>query len=306
MLNFKNIDFKLKQTINKYYFLYGEGSCQHSFAANFCLRHKYDDVFCEKDGVLYIGRNGLSDDKYIVYLFPMCDRNNKILIKNAINELINDAEQFGKKVKFITITKRCKDILAELFSNEFEVIDCRENYEYIFKTEKIANLSGSAFQSKRNLIHKLEKEYEGGIVSKRIDNDDIEKIKYFYENWVDEKEHGVIELFENEKKEFSIAIDNYEKLELEGIVIYINGEIAGFNFGSIINDTTYDGMIQKGNVSFNGIYELLNRETAKLILNKCEYMNFEEDLGIEGLRSAKMHYQPDVLLEKYIAKEANY
>lgn len=302
-MKFDNICLKLKQVVDRYYFLYGERSCQHSFANNYCLKNKYDDMYCDEDQVLHIYRAGISDDKYRRYLFPMCDRQDKKRIKEAVDRIILDAHSYGKKVEFKTITKECKNILVELFEDKFEVVDSREYYEYIFETERIAALQGKHFQAKRNIIHKLEKEYENKILVKLITREDVDTIKQLYKKWISNNELEDEKLFENEKKEFQLAIDNFESLNIIGIMIFIDGNLVGFNFGTRINDDTYDGMIQKGDSHYNGIYELLNRESAKLWINEFKFLNFEEDLGVEGLRQAKMLYKPDILLEKYIATE---
>ena len=303
MLDFRDISFDFKPIIDKYYNLYGEGSCQHSFAASFCLQSKYKDKFFEKDDVLYINREGLSDNEYKAYLFPMCDRGNTDLIKKAIDNIFEDAHSKGKKVCFNTVTKLCKDKLVTLYADKFMIIDCRDYYEYVFTTSKIANLSGSFFQSKRNKINKLEKEHCENIVVDSLNKQDKMALEQFYIEWLNEHGNNNERVFETEMKEFRLAIENFEELNLIGIKIIIDGELAGFNFGSRISANTYDGMVQKGDVKYDGIYELLNRETARLWTDKFEYLNFEEDLGIEGLRKAKLLYQPDILLEKYILKE---
>lgn len=303
MLEFRDVSLDLKPIVDKYYNLYGEGSCQHSFAASFCLQSKYRDRFCEKDNVLYVNRDGLSNDEYKVFLFPMCDRNDKELIKTSIDNIVENAHVEDKKIVFNTITKECKEILVSMYGDIFSITDCRDYYEYIFETSKIANLSGSIFQSKRNKINKLEKEYENKLVVSSITVQDSSLLENFYSEWCKDHTTEDSAVFENEMKAFRLAIDNFDELKLIGIKIMIAGELAGFNFGSQINTNTYDGMVQKGNLKYDGIYEMLNRESAKMWIDKFKYMNFEEDLGIEGLRKAKLLYQPDILLEKYIAVE---
>lgn len=304
MLHFQDITLNLKPIIDKYYYLYGEKSCQHSFASSFCLHSKYSDKFCEQEDVLYVNREGLSDNEYKAYLFPMCNRNDNSLVTDAIDNIIEDAHSEGKKVVFNTITKVSKELLFSLYGKKFIISDCRDCYEYIFETSNIANLRGRAFQSKRNKINKLEKEYDGKIFVDSLTKQDGELLERFYINWLEQHKAMGEVIFENEMREFKLAIENFDELKLIGIKIFIGNELAGFNFGSQINDNTYDGMIQKGNIKYDGIYDLLNRESAKMWINRFSYLNFEEDLGIEGLRKAKLLYQPSILLEKYIAKEA--
>ncbi len=303
MLDFKDISIDMKPIVDRYGFKYGKGSCQHSFASSFCLQNKYHDKFVEKNDFLYTFRSGISDEKERVYLFPLGNLENENGIKKAIIEILDDAHKNNSKVLFKTINETEKDVLYKYFSDKFNIEDTRDYYEYIYNTSDLAKLAGTTFQQKRNAINKLIKTYGESLVIKKIEDDDIDKIKKFYYKWIEKVDDYHRSYIKTEVTEFDLAIENYKILELLGIVIYVDNEVIGFNFGSKVSDDTYDGMIQKGNISYRGIYELLNNRTAKEFASEIQYMNFEEDLGVEGLRKAKLIYNPIFLMKKYIAME---
>ena len=50
-----------------------------------------------------------------------------------------------------------------------------------------------------------------------------------------------------------------------------------------------------------GGFSVINKFFAEHLMKEygAEWINREEDIGIEGLRRAKMAYRPDMMLEKY-------
>ena len=244
MLDFNEISFELKPIIDKYYLKYGEASCQHSFASSFCLQGKYNDYFCEKDNYLYIVRLGVSDEHKRVYLFPMGDKNDIQGVKNAVDNILDDAREHNKKVCFEDITESSMNILKEYYADRFTIDDNRDMYEYIYDINKVNTLQGSDYQSKRNLINKLVREYGDSMLVEDVSRDNLSAIDKYYKEWLAKHDSAI--LLGNEVKEFQLVIDNYDKLNMVGIVISVKDKIIGFNVGARISEDTYDGMIQKG------------------------------------------------------------
>lgn len=304
ILNFEKISLNLKPIIDKYYTKYGEGSCQHSFVTNFCLKDKYDDMYCEHDSFLYVLRNGLNDDSNRVYLFPMGDKEDEGKIKSAIDNILCDAKNYGKKVIFNSITESSKDVLLKLCDGKFEVEDSNDLYEYVYNVEDLAYLSGPKYYNKRNEVKSFFRKYEGRISIKKIEESDVSSIKDVYKMWMDvseERNNNTQLKFEN--AELNIAFDYYNELGIIGLAVYIDNHMIGFIIGAKLNDEYVDAMIEKGDINYKGVYRVLNSEFPKMCVDKYKYINLEEDLGIEGLRNMKLLYHPSHLIKKYVARE---
>ena len=78
------------------------------------------------------------------------------------------------------------------------------------------------------------------------------------------------------------------RTEPAGRHIKVDGKIAAFTFGAPINQETFDVCVEKANTEIEGAYAVINQEFASRIPEQYVYVNREEDLGIEGLRKAKL------------------
>ena len=105
----------------------------------------------------------------------------------------------------------------------------------------------------------------------------------------------------NERRALVYALHNFEVLGLTGGILRVNGKIVAFTFGMPINHETFGVHVEKADTTIDGAYAMINYEFANRIPEQYIYINREEDLGIEGLRKAKLSYQPVTILEKYMA-----
>ena len=103
-----------------------------------------------------------------------------------------------------------------------------------------------------------------------------------------------------------LDLDHFEELELQGILLRINGKVEGYAYGCVLPGGAFDVMVLKGNLSYRYIWRTILRELAQFCLDKAELLNLEEDIGLPGLRENKMSYQPIELMEKFQSQRISY
>ncbi|MBP5674530.1 MAG: DUF2156 domain-containing protein [Victivallales bacterium] len=304
MLAFHPASIPQKYEIEEYLYRYGENSCQHSFVAMYCMESKYHDKVCLDDGYLFTLRQGKCTETERYYLYPLGDTENQDALRNALQKILDDAHENHRKVRFETLTANAAQFLKSLCPNQFTIEPCRDWFEYIYAYNTLANLPGGKLASKRYDIKTFFRDFEGRTVIRKIQPDDIDDILRFQKIWLTEKQHEDEDVqLDYENLAIQKGLAHYEELGLSGIVVFIDGALCGYAYGAPLSDTAYDVIIEKGDRSYKDIYKILNRELVRLCCDGYLYINREEDAGVDGLRKAKLSYQPDILMEKYIAVE---
>lgn len=183
-----------------------------------------------------------------------------------------------------------------------EKIICIEedhNHDYIYYVDDLIYFKGSKLRGKKNFINRFNKTYAYEVkVLKSFDDVIKSEILELSKNWF--LERNILD-FLNEK-EYK-AIQRFFQINTKNlfiIAIYINNKLAGFTLNEIINSNYAILHFEKAISSFVGIYPKLMQETC-IYLKKLSILkiNYEQDLGIPGLKSAKKSYQPMEFLKKY-------
>ena len=304
MLPFETITLDQKPVLDAYLHRYGEGSCQHSFVSMFCMSEKYGDMVCLKDGFLTVLRANQCTDDQRVYLFPMGDSTNRERLAQAVQDILDDAHAHGATACFRTVTEQAKQFLQEMFPDRFQFEYCRDYAEYLYTYNKLANLPGSEMASKRHDINTFYRDFGDRTVIERIAPAHLDGILAFQKRWLEDYLGGVEDVqLDCENLAIHRGISHFSELGLSGIVVFVDGKLVGYAYGAPLSDTHYDVIIEKGDRRIPDIYRILNRELVRMCCHGFTYINREEDVGVEGLRKAKLSYKPDCFIEKYLVTE---
>jgi len=125
------------------------------------------------------------------------------------------------------------------------------------------------------------------------------EVKSFLKRWCLWKDCDSDPLLESEKKAILFSIAKFFELKLSGLAIKINGNIEAISVFEPMNPDTVVVHYEKGSPYFDGIYKAINKETACLIQDKFKFINREQDMGIPGLRKAKMSYRPNHMIKVF-------
>lgn len=178
-----------------------------------------------------------------------------------------------------------------VFVSHFNQTELREFDNYIYSTESLALLNGREYQSKRNLINQFEK--NNHWTSEAISAGNIPDCLEIIDTIYNQDELNTDFYLGHELKALDFVLHHFLQLEEEGVLIRAEGKPVAFSIYEKLNVSTYVVHFEKAIKDYKGLYQLINRETAKKILDKgFMRMNREEDLGIEGLRKSKLSYHP--------------
>jgi hypothetical protein len=72
--------------------------------------------------------------------------------------------------------------------------------------------------------------------------------------------------------------------------------MVAFTYGSAVTNDTFDVCVEKADRNVEGAFSVINQQFCAHLPEQFTYVNREEDMGLEGLRKAKLSYHPDILL----------
>lgn len=301
MIDFRHIEIGDKQEYEKCLSEGRERGCEASFA-NLYMWGRQKIAFLYGQALVFSQFNRKS-----VYPFPIGLGDKKA----ALDAIIADAAERGIPCRITGLDAEAKNELEALYPGRFHFHCDRDSFDYVYDINDLADLKGKKYQKKRNHFNRFCANNQGYEV-KNFSEENIEEVRCFVDAWYKKRaEDNPDADFMMEQIAINKALRDYVVLGLEGLVLYVNGEIAAMTAGSFMTKDTVDVHFEKARADVDGAYAAINCEFARYMREKytdVKFLNREEDMGIEGLRKAKESYYPHHMVEKCWAclKEDGY
>jgi hypothetical protein len=185
---------------------------------------------------------------------------------------------------------------AARYCSELQCVADRNNFDYVYATQDLIELKGRKYDGKRNRIKKFGRNHSYRYL--RLTPDHLHACRLLFEEWFQGKS-AVNAMIGAQNDAIQEALANFEALDLSGGAIEVEGKIAAFSIGEKLAPDTAVIHIEIVSPKYEGLSQLMNREFVKNELFSYAYINREQDLGVPGLRRAKLSYHPHHIVEKY-------
>ncbi len=287
MLKFREIEIKDIDICKRFVYDSGELSCENAFVNLLIWKYKYHNKIAVCDDMFFIKSGEGFAETF------------RIPFGNDMKKAIGLIEEYcgNKKPRFWGTEGPALDRFCEIYGEKYCLKENIDAQDYIYLQSDLAELKGKKYHSKRNHISAFSKRYEWRYEA--INENNIEAVRLCAEKWYSENGDRLDSTMKSERFGVEIMLNSFERLHIKGGAIFVDDSVVAFTLGSAISDEVFDIHIEKALQNYAEGYAVINREFAKNELGGYKYINREDDLGIEGLRRAKLSYKPVMLLKKY-------
>lgn len=243
----------------------------------------------------------LSDDN--PFMFPPLTRTGDYepeSLRRTIMEAKRRFEEKGMDFVMKLVPFHMLDILIKALPGGLCFEADRPNFDYVYDTKDLIELKGRAFHSKKNHLNYFHANYK--YEYSEMTPDDADDAMMFIHEFGERKnlEDPIErELLRFEEMAMRDVFDNLSTVGYLSGIIRIDGKIEAFSVGGRIGTKTVVVHIEKANIEYRGLYQAINNEFCRHMASNVKRINREEDMGIPGLRKAKLSYNPVKFIEKY-------
>ncbi len=214
------------------------------------------------------------------------------------------------KLDAINALERVPESVVKLISNKnnFIIEHQRDEDDYVYNLKNVTGMNGPEYRNYRRKLSTFQKNIQIIPVLKKIAVDDqtnLKKILNLTKKWRNIRE----KTFQESSLEYYAirrALHYGDKLPIDIWGLFDKEDLLGFIITQNIHKYTILHF-EKANTTIPGIGAYLKHQVfLKLYLSGQRYLNYEQDLGIHGLREYKLSLSPDSFMLKYRIRSVDY
>ena len=183
-------------------------------------------------------------------------------------------------------------------------IEPQDEYtDYVYRARDLAELKGSRYAKKRNLVKQFINSHvdDGRVKMAPIKGDDAEECADFIEEWCAERDCDADPNNDLacEKMAMLNTLINIDDLDVRGLLLRIDGKLSGLAVAADLTATMGVLHFEKAFTSIKGLYQYFDQQCAQRLFNGHVYINKESDMSVPGLAKAKKSYHPAMMVESF-------
>ena len=192
------------------------------------------------------------------------------------------------------LTEADRAFLDRTLPGTFTLAEAPGDSEYLYDRQEMIDLPGRRFAKLRNLYRRLEREHDLSIVP--LTGETLPTVAAIAADWKGEstREGGV-----SGDRATALLLDHWTGLGASGVLLTLDGEPWAAAAGFPLGKDDFDCCFQKAKVNIPGVTEYLRAGLARLAPEEIRRFNYEEDLGLEGLRLMKTRLRPCAMITMY-------
>lgn len=280
---------KFKQNYKKVYF-----NSESSLVNAYIWCHYYNSKICINNDTLYTIFNTKSGDteSFMPY-------GKETFSTSSVDKLIQYfKDNYDKNLVINLASEEFLHFLKASTKYKFSYKEVENSFDYLYYTKDLINLSGRKYHPKRNKISKFTQKHQ---FETRVYTDEFkDECIMFCDKVIKSKYNDINNVFYKNEMESVIKIFNtIDLFDLDCLMIYVNEKLIALSVGEKINDNCALIHVEKADYEYRDAYALINNLMLKEFYADLEFVNREEDMGIEGIRVAKRSYHPCKMIKKY-------
>lgn len=283
------------EELKKYFKLRHSGTCENMILDTYLWKNYYNTKYVKwEKGVIWIYSN---KDEIFTWT-PLAKAEDLREGFEFAKKYFND--ELGIKMKMYLVDEEAVNIL-NLSEDEYIIEEDRDYFDYVYDAEKMRNLSGKKYHKKKNHVNSFMKEYEGRYEFRLMCCMEEGYVQEFLDKWREDRQiEDEYNRVDYEIEGIKYILDNCKMLKMRMGGVFIDGNLEAISIGSYngVEKTAYIH-VEKANPGIRGLYPFINREFLRQGFEEAEFVNREDDMGLEGLRKAKLSYHPVKLVKKY-------
>ena len=298
-LEFKEITVEDSPVMLPYYNMRKNNTCDSVFLESFIWKEFYNVRYAiwEEKALLWL----MEYNGKCFSAMPLCKEEDLPDAFQAIQQYFN--EELGYPL-VINLADEYAVKYLDLPEDQYFIKEQEDSRDYLYLGESLRKLSGKKLHKKKNRLNLFLRQYEGRFEYRTLGCDDKDDMWKFLDRWRIQKGEDQEEHLDYEVRGIHDILRNCCELNIHMGGIYVDGRLEAFSVGSYnkIEDMAVIH-IEKANPEIPGLYQAINQMFLLHEFPDVQWVNREDDMGLEGLRKAKMSYNPADFARKYLVEQ---